>query len=244
MQHFPLRLSGRRILNYLEDWLILAQSLDTLISHIDFLLIHLEPLGLCVNMQRAFSPLPLARSRGDESPHRSSDATKISSEMLPLVLWEIREDQWCSSPRTSLGSQIWRNCWRHRLGWSPAGSICYPRWTARCGTRTWNYGAIMCDRFRGIRGDGRLTVSHARKLMGARTPSTRRCMVQMGSVCERVRLISTRLLAPYRMFWVSRCTNWIVDRYHRHWSLCRGHCRVRSPQLIFWMRFFWFVVVV
>ncbi len=32
------------------------------------------------------------------------------------------------------------------------------------------------------------------------------------------------------MFWVSRCTDWIVDRYHRHWSLCRGHCRVRSPQ--------------
>ncbi len=44
---------------------------------------------------------------------------------------------------------------------SRAGSICYPRWRARRGTRTWNYGAIMCDRFRGIRGDGRLTVSHA-----------------------------------------------------------------------------------
>ncbi len=48
--------------------MILAQSLDTLISHIDLLLIHLESLGLCVNMQRAFSPLPHARSRGDESP--------------------------------------------------------------------------------------------------------------------------------------------------------------------------------
>ncbi len=68
MQHFPLRSSGRRILNYLDDWLILAESLDTLISHIDLLLIHLESQGLCVNMQRAFSPPPLARSRGDESP--------------------------------------------------------------------------------------------------------------------------------------------------------------------------------
>ncbi len=48
------------------------------------------------------------------------------------------------------------------------------------------------------------------------------CLLQMGSVCERVRLISTRLLAPYRMFWVSCCTDWIVDRYHRHWSLYRG----------------------
>ncbi len=26
------------------------------------------------------------------------------------------EHQWYSSPRTSLGSQTWQNCWRHRLG--------------------------------------------------------------------------------------------------------------------------------
>ncbi len=44
---------------------------------------------------------------------------------------------------------------------SPAESICYPRWRARYGTQTWNYGAIMCNRFRGMRGVGRLTVSHA-----------------------------------------------------------------------------------
>ncbi len=49
----PLRSSGVRILNYLDDWLILAQSRDTLISHIDSLLIHLESLGLCVNMQKS-----------------------------------------------------------------------------------------------------------------------------------------------------------------------------------------------
>ncbi len=49
----PLRASGMRILNYLDDWLILAQSQDTLISHIDSLHIHLESLGLCVNMQKS-----------------------------------------------------------------------------------------------------------------------------------------------------------------------------------------------
>ncbi len=83
MQHFPLRSSGRCILNYLNDWLILAQSLDTLISHIDLLLIHLESLGLCVNMQRAFLPPPLARSRGDESPPL---ARSRGDESLPLVM--------------------------------------------------------------------------------------------------------------------------------------------------------------
>ncbi len=49
----PLRASGIRILNYLDDWLILAQSRDTLLSHIDSLLIHLESLGLCVNRQKS-----------------------------------------------------------------------------------------------------------------------------------------------------------------------------------------------
>ncbi len=49
----PLRSSGVRILNYLDDWLILAQSRNTLISHIDSLLIHLESLGLCVNMRKS-----------------------------------------------------------------------------------------------------------------------------------------------------------------------------------------------
>ncbi len=41
------------VLDYLDDWLILAQSQDTLLSHIDSLLIHMESLGLCVNMQKS-----------------------------------------------------------------------------------------------------------------------------------------------------------------------------------------------
>ncbi len=49
----PLRASGIRILNYMDDWLILAQSWDTLLSHIDWLLIHLESLGLCVNRRKS-----------------------------------------------------------------------------------------------------------------------------------------------------------------------------------------------
>ncbi len=42
----PLRASGMHILNYLDYWLILAQSRDSL-------LLHLESLGLCVNMQKS-----------------------------------------------------------------------------------------------------------------------------------------------------------------------------------------------
>lgn len=49
----PLRASGMRILNYLDDWLILAHSEDVLNSHKHTLLRHLESLGLCVNVQKS-----------------------------------------------------------------------------------------------------------------------------------------------------------------------------------------------
>ncbi len=32
--------------------------------------------------------------------------------------------------------RICQNCWWHRHGRTPSGGICYPRLTARCGTRT------------------------------------------------------------------------------------------------------------
>ncbi len=43
---FPLRQMGIRILNYLDDWLILAQSEDEFLSHRFVLLSHLDCLGL------------------------------------------------------------------------------------------------------------------------------------------------------------------------------------------------------
>ncbi len=41
----PLREQGMRILNYLDDWLILAQSRDQLCEHRDLVLSHLSQLG-------------------------------------------------------------------------------------------------------------------------------------------------------------------------------------------------------
>ena len=49
----PLRKQGMRILNYLDDWLILAQSKEELISHKIALLSHLESLGLSVNWDKS-----------------------------------------------------------------------------------------------------------------------------------------------------------------------------------------------
>ncbi len=49
----PLRQMGIRILNYLDDWLILAQSEVELLSHRTLLLSHLERLGLRVNFAKS-----------------------------------------------------------------------------------------------------------------------------------------------------------------------------------------------
>ncbi len=54
---YPLRQKGIRILNYLDDWLILAQSEVELLSHRTLILSHLERLGLRVNFAKsALSP--------------------------------------------------------------------------------------------------------------------------------------------------------------------------------------------
>ena len=49
----PLREQGDRILNYLDDWLILAQSRDQLCEHRDLVLQHLSLLGLRVNREKS-----------------------------------------------------------------------------------------------------------------------------------------------------------------------------------------------
>ncbi len=49
----PLRQFGIRILNYLDNWLILAQSQVVLASHRTLLLSHLDCLGLRVNIAKS-----------------------------------------------------------------------------------------------------------------------------------------------------------------------------------------------
>ncbi len=67
----PLRQMGIRILNYLDDWLILAQSQAVLSSHKTLLLSHLGCLGLCqehtVTQPTSFLPGHSYRLSADDS---------------------------------------------------------------------------------------------------------------------------------------------------------------------------------
>ncbi len=49
----PLRLQGIRVLNYIDDWLILAQSREMAVRHRDVVLGHIRSLGLRLNTKKS-----------------------------------------------------------------------------------------------------------------------------------------------------------------------------------------------
>ncbi|XDV39235.1 hypothetical protein PO909_008499 [Leuciscus waleckii] len=102
----PLRMRGMRVLNYLDDWLILAQSRSVLIEHTTVLLDHLENLGLSVNWAKSsLSPSQKISFLGTELGLTVHDSATITtargrhsthSELVPLrrvcPAQEISED--------------------------------------------------------------------------------------------------------------------------------------------------------
>ncbi len=77
----PMREQGIRILNYLDDWLILAQSREQLCEHRDLVLSHLSQLGLQVNWEKSklapvqrisFSRYGVGFGRTVSTPHRGT----------------------------------------------------------------------------------------------------------------------------------------------------------------------------
>ncbi len=81
-----------RILNYLDDWLILAQSQDQLCEHRDLVLSHLSQLGLWVNWEKS-KLLPMQRisflgmefgfGQSDSAPHAGTRSVGV--ELLEYI---------------------------------------------------------------------------------------------------------------------------------------------------------------
>ncbi len=61
----PLHLQGIRIMNYIDDWLILAQSHQLAVRHRDDVFAHLKELGLRLNAKKSvLSPLQMTTFLG------------------------------------------------------------------------------------------------------------------------------------------------------------------------------------
>ncbi len=157
----PLRQMGIRILNYLDDWLILAQSEVELLSHRTLILSHLERLGLRVNFAKsALSPsqrvsflgtvLDSARMRAVIAPERALAIQKLaptfkSDTARPLKVFQrMLGLMAAASPVLQLGLlrmrplQRWlkprvpHNAWRHGRLHIRVNQACVTGWGALC----------------------------------------------------------------------------------------------------------------
>ncbi len=102
----PLRHRGIRILNYLDDWLILAQSQVVLTSHKTLLLSHLDCLGLRVNFAKSILLSP--------------------SQRVPFLGTVIDSVQMTATVSAERATKIQRSVFRSML--SPK-SLCYRRYS-------------------------------------------------------------------------------------------------------------------
>ncbi|KAI2645622.1 Transposon Ty3-G Gag-Pol polyprotein [Labeo rohita] len=81
----PLRLWGIRTLNYIDDWLILAQSEHMAVQHRDVVLAHLKELGLRLNAKKSvLSPLQRTTYLG-----RVWDSTTMQARLSPARIESI-----------------------------------------------------------------------------------------------------------------------------------------------------------
>ncbi len=117
----PLRQMGIRILNYLDDWLILA-----LLSHRTLLLSHLERLGLRVNFAKsALSPSQRVSFLGTVL-----DSAHMRAVIAPERALAIQKLAATFKSDTLAHSKRFRKCWaswpQHRQCYSWACSACGP----------------------------------------------------------------------------------------------------------------------
>ncbi len=119
----PLREQGVRILNYLDDWLILAQSQDQLCEHRDMVLSHLSQLGLQVNWEKSkLSPVQRISFLGMEldSVSQTARLTQERAQSVVELLEYIQEQDGGTTETVSEAPGAYGGCGgSHAAGAAP-----------------------------------------------------------------------------------------------------------------------------
>ncbi|KAI2668460.1 ORF V: Enzymatic polyprotein [Labeo rohita] len=108
----PLRLRGIRILNYIDDWLILAQSEHMAVQH------HMKELGLRLNAKKSvLSPLQRTTYLGVVWDHDAGTFVTCSNRVDPHCSHESerRPVTHCKAVPTTAGSDS--SCFQHDTFW-------------------------------------------------------------------------------------------------------------------------------
>ncbi len=114
----PLRLQGIRIMNYIDDWLILAQSHQLAVRHRDVVLAHMEKLGLRLNAKKSvLSPLQRTTFLGV-----IWDSTSMQARLLPARIESILS----AVKRIRLGQSLTVRQFQRLLGLMAAASNVIP----------------------------------------------------------------------------------------------------------------------
>ncbi len=114
----PLRLQGIRIMNYIDDWLILAQSHQLAVWHRDVVLAHMEKLGLRLNAKKSvLSPLQRTTFLGV-----IWDSTSMQARLSPARIESILS----AVKRIRLGQSLTVGQFQRLLGLMAAASNVIP----------------------------------------------------------------------------------------------------------------------
>ncbi|XP_051959970.1 uncharacterized protein LOC127627568, partial [Xyrauchen texanus] len=211
----PLRVAGIRILNYLDDWLILAHSRELLCAHRDQVLRHLSRLGLQVN-----------REKSKLSPVQSISFLGLELDSVPL-----QQVSRCVLVTTDAS----------KLGW---GAVCNGRAAAGRWNRGPLHWHINClellavflalqkflpltrNKHVLVRTDSTTVVAYINRQGGVRSP-------YMSQLARRILLWSQQRLESLRATHIPGNLNVIADALSRQ-SLPAGEWRLhpQSVQLI------------
>ncbi len=114
----PLRLQGIRVLNYLDDWLILAHSRELVSRHRDIVLAHIHSLGLRINAKKSV----LLPSQRTVSLGVRLDSVQMQARLAPARIPDLTA---CLA-RFKLGQHVSVGTCRRLLGLMAAASPVLP----------------------------------------------------------------------------------------------------------------------
>ncbi|CAM4555428.1 unnamed protein product [Leuciscus chuanchicus] len=209
----PLRLQGIRIMNYIDDWLILAQSHQLAVQHRDVVLAHMKELGLRLNAKKSvLSPLQRTTFLGVVWDSVSMQA-RLSPPRIDSILAAVKS--------VKLGQLLTVKQFQRLLGLMAAASNVIPFGLLHMRPLQWWL------RTRGFspRGNPFRTIKVTRRCLRALVMWKKPWFLSQGPVlgapCRRKLLTTDASLTGWGAILEGRSSQGLWEDHHRSWHINR-----------------------